>query len=265
MVRKIVALSFFVIVAILAATAVFADDASSSSFSIAPPPIANPVFDAKEKDEKIRVTYLTMESGPSTTNPQNQFKLKGYGLDVVNRKAFNRVLAIDGGVGVTYLDGDMGNGSTASTLSGMTIPLTVNLEVQPIKTDVFNLIVFVGPQFGISYMKIDSPGMYMTLDSFVYGLQAGAQIGFNINDTIGIDAFGTTLSQAGTQSTYISSAYYSDTISSDIPSFTTTTYGLDFVYLPWGLALSSILQEAGKSESTGMKTHMYQFAWSHKF
>jgi len=264
MVRKIVVLSFFVIVAILAATAVFAANADTSSFSIAPPPIANPVFDAKEKDQKIRVTYLTMESSP-TTSASSQFKLKGYGLDMVARKAFNSVLAIDGGIGVTYLDGTMGSGSTAGTLTGMTIPLTVNLEVQPVKTDVFSLIMFVGPQFGISMMQIDLPGMYITSDSYVYGLQVGAQMGFNINDTIGIDLFGMTLSQAGSQDTYISSTYYSDSISSDIPSFTTTTYGLDFVYLPWGLALSSILQEAGKSESTGMKTHMYQFAWSHKF
>ena len=256
-----VVLSFFVIVAILAATAVFAADADTSSFSIAPPPIANPVFDAKEKDQKIRLTYLTMESSPTTT-VSSQFKLKGYGLDMVARKAFNSVLAIDGGVGVTYLDGTIG---TDGTLTGMTIPLTVNLEVQPVKTDVFSLILFVGPQFGISAMQIDFPGMSITSDSYVYGLQAGAQMGFNINDTIGIDLFGMTLTQSGSQDTYISSAYYSDSISSDIPSYTTTTYGLDFVYLPWGLALSSILQEAGKSNSTGMKTHMYQFAWSHKF
>lgn len=262
MVRKMGVLSFFVIAAILATTAVFADDASSSSFSIAPPPIANPVFDAKEKDQKIRVTYLTMESGPTTTNPASQFKLKGYGLDMVARKAFNSVLAIDGGVGVIYLDGTMGSDST---LTGMTIPLTVNLEVQPVKTDVFSLIMFVGPQFGISVMEIESPGMYISSDSFVYGLQVGAQMGFNIKDTIGIDLFGMTLSQAGTQDTYISSAYYSDSITSDIPAYTTTTYGIDFVYLPWGLALSSILQEAGKSDSTGTKTHLYQISWSHKF
>lgn len=264
MVRKIVALSFFVVVAILATTSVFAADADTSSFSIAPPPIANPVFDAKEKDQKIRVTYLTMESSPTTT-VSSQFKLKGYGLDIVARKAFNSVLAIDGGVGVTYLDGNIGSGSNAGTLTGMTIPLTVNLEVQPVKTDVFSLILFVGPQFGISVMQIDYPGMYISSDSYVYGLQVGAQMGFNIKDTVGIDLFGMTLTQEGTQDTYISSAYYSDSISSDIPSYTTTTYGIDFVYLPWGVALSSILQEAGKSESTGTKTHMYQLSWSHKF
>jgi hypothetical protein len=257
MIRKIVALSFPVIVAILAATSVFAANADNSSFSIAPPPIANPVFDSKEGDMKIRGTYLTMESNPTATGT-SQFKLKGYGIDIVSRKAFNSVLAIDGGIGVTYLDGNMGGGSA---LTGMTMPITVNLEVQPVRTDVFNLIVFAGPQFSLSYMEVDTPGMYVSIDSYVYGIQVGAQMGFNIKDTIGIDVFGMTLSQSGTQDVYTSYGDYSY----DIPSYTTTTYGLDFVYLPWGVALSSILQEAGKGESNGMKTHMYQLAWSHKF
>lgn len=236
-------------------------NADQPSFSIAPPPIANPVFDEDEAHMKVRATYLTME-GTDTANP---FEINGYGIDYLARKAFNSVIAIDGGIGVTALDGDMGTGSFAMSLNGVTVPLTFNLEIQPIKTSFFNLIVFGGPQFSFSYMYADFDGGYMDIDSYVYGFQAGAQMGFNIADTIGIDVFGMTLSQSGSQDVYYSTVYTTDSQSSDIPSYTTTSFGLDFEFIPWGLTLSSILQEAGKSDSNGTKTHLYQLSWSHKF
>ena len=104
MVRRIIVVLLVVLIAALTAASVFAE----SSFSIAPPPIADAVFDAKEKEGKVRGTYLTMKG----TDPAFDFKLNGYGVDFVARKAFNNVLAINWGVGVIYLDGDMGGGHT---------------------------------------------------------------------------------------------------------------------------------------------------------
>jgi hypothetical protein len=247
-----------------AALPLFAAD--NSSFSIAPPPIANPVFGAGEGHLKVRGTYLSMES----TDPTNDIEMNGYGFDFVGRTAFNNFLAIDGAIGILGLSGDMsydtGMGSTDTTLSGFTMPMSFNLEVQPVKTNFINLILFAGPQLSFSYMDMDYTGGYTTTNSYVYGLQAGAQIGFNIRDTIGIDIFGMTLKQSGTADTYTYVDGWSPTSgSSDIPSYKTTSYGMDLEYIPWGLTLSSILQEAGKSDENGMKTHLYQLSWSHKF
>jgi hypothetical protein len=201
---------------------------------------------------KVRATYLTMES----TDPVVDFKLSGFGIDFVGRKPFGNHFAMDVNIGVTYLDGDM----AGSSLYGATIPLGFNLEVQPFKNDVVNVIIFGGPSFSISSMTLDMPSDTMYIDSYVFGFTGGVQLGLTLGP-VGIDAFGMTTTQSGTQEMYSTSA---DT-STDIPSYTTSTFGLDLAYLPWGLTLSSLLQEAGKSDSNGTKTRMYQLAWSHKF
>lgn len=254
-----IALPIIFFVPVFFITPVYGANAENSSFSIAAPPIATPVFDEDEAHIKVRGTYLTMKG----TDPGSPFEINGYGMDFVARKAFNAVIAIDGGIGVTGLEGDIGAGASAGSIDGVTVPMTVNLEVQPIKTKFFNLIVFGGPQFSFSYMYMDFDGGYADIDSYVYGLQAGAQIGITIADTIGVDFFGMTLSQSGSQDVYTSAT--GDSQSYDIPSYTTTSFGLDFEFIPWGLTLSSILQEAGKSDSNGAKTRMYQLSWTHKF
>jgi len=70
------------------------------------------------------------------------------------------------------------------------------------------------------------------------------------------------VSQQGSQST--SSTYGGDT-TDKIPAYTTTSYGADLMYSPWGLSLSSILQEAKQGDNNGFKTSIYQLSWSHKF
>lgn len=233
--------------------------ASDSSFSIAPAPIANPVFDEKQTDMKVRATYLTMES----TDPATQFDLSGYGIDITGRTAFGNKLALDFNLGIMALDGTMVVAGSSTDLTGMTIPISVNLEVQPYKNDVFNIILFAGPAFSMSSMWMDSGGYTYYIDSYVYGLQGGLQMGFRLGD-VHIDAFGMTTSQSGTQDLTSTNPMVPDT-SSDIPSYTTTSFGMDFMHVPSGLTLSSILQEADQSEGNGFKTHLYTLSWSHKF
>ncbi len=264
--RKAISVAVSILV-LLAAVSICSAASSQSSFSVSPPPIANPVFDSREKDMKIRGTYLTMES----TDPAFDFELSGYGVDAVMRKAFGNRFAMDFNYGVTYLDGDLGS---TGTLNGISIPFSFNLEVEPFKSDILNVIVFFGPSFNMSAMSMETSyigysgqetTMTTTVDSFMYGAQGGVQLGFTFGP-IGVDAFGMTASQKGSQSTYSS---YGGSTSTDIPTMTTNTFGVDFIIVPWGLALSSVLQEAGKGksegESSGFKTHLYQLSWSHKY
>jgi hypothetical protein len=275
MIRRSV-LSFFMALAILS-VAGSAIAASQSTFSVSPPPIATPVFDTKETDLKVGATYLTMKS----TDPANDFKLSGYGINAVSRKAFGNMLAIDYAVGVMYMSGDIGLGSgltgTGGTggpgsklkLSGVSIPFSFNLEVQPYKNDMFNVIVFAGPALNITEMSLRNVPTVIattvihdtwTINSIMYGLQGGLQMGLGFGD-IHVDAFGMAMSQKGTQT--VSTSFSDDT--SDVPAVTTTSFGVDFTYVPWGLSLSSILQEAKGDNKSGTKTTMYQLSWSHKF
>jgi hypothetical protein len=247
--------------------------AAESTFSISPPPIATPVFGVNERDVKVGATYLNMKS----TDPGTDFDLSGYGVNFVGRSSFGDVLAIDYAVGVIYLTGDIKSGSTGTAagsglsmdLNGVSVPLSFNLEVQPYKNDVFNIIFFVGPAFNISAMSVETVIPFGTTtindtistSSFLYGPQGGVQAGFELGD-IHIDVFGMIVSQQGTQSTTDS---FGNNTSTDIPAYTTTSYGADFMYVPWGVTLSSILQEAKQGEQNGFKTTMYQLSWSHKF
>lgn len=243
--------------------------ASQSTFSISPPPIATPVFDVKETDEKIGAMYLSMKS----TDPGMDFKLDGYGLGSVTRKSFGNILAIDYSIGVAYMTGKItmpsSTGSSRTGLKGMNIPLGLNLEVQPYKNDSFNIIFFAGPAINLSIMQIDSSyvllgktySMTIDSDSFLYGPQGGLQMGIKVGD-FHIDLFGMVTSLQGTQST---SSSYGGSTSTTIPAYTSTSTGADLVYDPWGLALSSILQQAKQGDQNGFKTSIYQLSWSRKF
>lgn len=259
--KSVVVAAALVLVALSGVSSV---NAADSSFSITPPPIASPVFGVKETDLKVGAMYLNMKSTATTTQ---SFELTGYGVDATGRTAFGNTLAVDYNVGVTYLTGDMGTGAFKSTLSGASIPISFNLEVQPYKNDVFNTILFAGPAFSISAMTMESTvggTTYTTyVDTYMYGLEAGVQMGLKLGD-VHVDAFGMAITQSGTQDMTSSSASVADT-STSIPSFTTTSFGVDFMYIPWGLTLSSIMQEAGQSDDKGFKTTMYQISWSHKF
>jgi len=267
MVRKSVLVVVAVLLLISIASFVFAGS-SQSTFSISPPPIASPVFDVKETDVKVGLTYLTMKS----TDPTMDFKLDGYGINFVGRSAFGNKLAIDYAIGVIYMDGEIATGGTATMkmdLTGANIPISVNIEIQPYKNDVFNVILFVGPAFNITAMEMESKYTILGttysdttyIDSILYGPQGGLQLGFGLGD-FNLDVFGMATSLRGKQET--TSTYGADT-STTIPAYTTTSFGADLVYTPWGLALSSILQEAKQGDNNGFKTNMYQISWSHKF
>jgi hypothetical protein len=209
-----------------------------------------------------------MKSSGSTTAGR-EFKLDGYGITAVGRSAFSNQFALDYAIGVISLSGDMGAGKVMK-LDGVSVPISVNLEVQPYKNNVFNVIVFAGPAFSISSMTLDNvPAVFRTtvvheswtIDSYLYGLQGGVQMGFRLGD-VHVDIFGMADRKRGTQD--IIKTFSADT-SESISAFTTTSYGLDLMYVPWGLTLSSILQEAKQREDNGTKTDIYTISWSHRF
>jgi hypothetical protein len=261
MVRKSVLVVVAALLLLSTTPVVFAE----STFSISPPPIATPVFDQKETNIKVGLTYLSMKS----TDPGMDFKLSGGGVNFVGRTSFGTVIALDYAIGVMYMDGDIATGGVKSDISGANIPISINLEVQPFKNDFFNVILFAGPALNITAMEIDSSfTMGSTtyedttyVDSILYGPQGGVQIGIGMGD-FNLDVFGMATSLRGNQDT--TSTYGTDT-STDIPAYTTTSYGADLMYMPWGLALSSILQEAKQDDNKGFKTKLYTISWSHKF
>ncbi len=262
MARRIV-LAFSMVVLLVGGAAEAFAGSSQSTFSISPPPIATPVFGVKETDVKLGATYLSMKS----TGTGTSFKLTGSGINFVGRTALGEQFAFDYAAGIFILTGNMNMGGAGASMSmaGMTVPYSFNLEYQPVKNNVFNLILFAGPAFTLSMMDVDiNAGIgsnTITTTSVLYGPQGGIQMGVTLHP-FHIDAFGTIVSQQGSQS---STDSYNNTTSASIPAYTTQSYGADLTYIPWGLALSTLLQKAKQGDNNGFKTTLYQLSWSHTF
>jgi hypothetical protein len=228
--------------------------AQQSNFSITPPPIASPSFEAGKGEMKLRGSYISIEG--------EGLDLTGAGIDVVGRSAFSDTWAGDIQAGAFVMSADIPGGSMTLT----SVPLSVNFELQPYKGDVLSAIVFAGPNINTTFgwMDIQAGGVSdtATIFTFLYGAQAGLQLGVKAGDFT-LSPFATILNQRGTSSVTVADT----TTDVDIEPFTTTSFGMDIVYTPWDLTLSSILQEAEKQDNTtpGYDTTIIQLSWSRKW
>lgn len=250
--RMLLSVAVAGIIAVFTAGAAFAQQ---SSFSVAPPPIASPSFEAGKGEGKFRFTYLTI-SGEG-------MDLKGGGFDFVGRSAFSESLAGDVSVGFLFMSADF----TAGSMFLMNIPFSANLELQAYKGDVLSTILFAGPAMimtpGSMEMTIMNQTYTYSIFNFMYGAQAGVQLGVKLGD-VTLAPFAMAQNLRGS-STITDDQGNSTT--TDIPAYTTTSYGADLVYAPWGLTLSSVLQEAKKADdqTPGYKTHMYTLSFTKQF
>ena len=261
---------YFFLCLILLSSSVYA---AQSSFQISPPPIATPEFDAGKVDKKFSATYV----GISGTG----FDLYGAGVNSITRTANSDMTALDLSFGGFIMSGTMVFGTSKGDLLVMNVPFSVNFEFQPVKNENIALILFGGPMvnFGLSSLSYESqyynPFTNRTTTdtttssttTLLYGVQGGAQLGIKAGGFT-ISPFAMFQSQQGTASTTTSSAYGSSSSSISIPAFTSTSYGLDILYRPWNMTLSSMLQEAAKSgsgnnSSAGFKTTVISLSWNY--
>lgn len=223
--------------------------AQQSNFSITPPPIASPTFIEGDSEMKFRGTIVSI-SGPDIS-------LSGAGADMVLRKAFSNEFAGDLQFGVFGIGGDIGSGIYQESVTMSMFQMAANLELQPFKTDTLNMIIFTGLTLSASLMSGDS----FDATTSLAGIQVGMQLGLKAGD-FHIDPFFMTTSQSGSATTSTSMGDYT----ADIPAFTTTSVGLDIVYIPANLTLSSIIQQAAEQDTNSdYDVTIFQVAWSTKF
>jgi len=200
---------------------------AADSFSITPPPIVAPAFEAGKTEGKARFTYFSMEG--------NGMELTGGGVDMIGRKAFSDELAGDLQGGLFVFGGDIstGLGGEQST-TYMNLLLGGNGEFQALKGDRLSTLLFAGPSMTIllgSYEYTYLCGFTTTctdtatLSGYLFGLQAGIQFGINAGD-LSIDPFAMVMTQSGSMTTSTSF----DSTSVTIDAFTTTSFGVDITY-----------------------------------
>ncbi len=252
---------------------------SSSSFSIAPPPIADPTFEAGKGYMRFSGQYLSVKM-------DNGFDQTGIGFNMVGRKATSDRFAFNFAFGMNVTSGKLDTnkvtpnspiaGATTTESDSMSLvtllmPMSVNMELQAYQGPVFNTILFGGYVFNLASMTMDTTSTTtitgaMTGTNYnafsatgtmvTGGFQFGAQMGWALGD-YHVDGFGMSVTQSG--SSTFNSSYGS--ITTDIPAYTSTSFGADVKYVPWNLSLSSMVQNS-KQPDNGYKMRMITLSWN---
>lgn len=223
--------------------------AAQSNFSVSPPPIASPDFEAGKGEGRLTAIYIGMKG--------QGFEMTGGGVNFIYRKAISDIIALDGSAGAIGIGGTAGSGQSASDITVGVIPLSINIEFQLTK----GLILYGGLPYMFSAISIEIPGPSNDIfsDTTLTGYQGGAQYGINTGD-FKITPFVMFQSLGGKTTTTIGSQ---QSTSTTIPSYTVTSYGLDVLYVPWNVTLSSLLQQAAKTgNNEAIKTTIIQLSWN---
>jgi len=235
--------------------------AQQSNFQVSPPPIASPEFEAGQTELKLSGTYVGM-SGEG-------MDFTGLGVNFISRNAISDTTAFDFSVGFFTLGGSMEFGDFDGDMFMIMFPMSVNGEYQAMKTPTLSLILFGGPtlSFGFNSLYYEyevttwgttyTDSELLVTTTIMYGVQGGAQLGATMG-SFKFSPFAMMQSLQGSSTTSNGTS-----TSADIPAFTLISYGLDIVYVPWDITLSSILQKASESEDNeAIDTTIIQLSWN---
>lgn len=240
-------LIFFIVFAIVfSSISVFAQQ---SNFMISPPPI--PWFEFKEGQKDLRVTatglYMTGDVDDPNGNITGDVKVWGGGASGIYRYAFKDIFAFDVGFALVGATGDIGNEVDMSMWLA-SVPL--DIEILLVNNDQISAIFFIGFGFSRNHVGIDSniPGYEGTVDitTTLKGPQGGLQVSFKLQD-FAISPFIMLTRQAGNANIDYDIGTDSGSVSISVPTTTVRYIGFDIVYVPLGLSLSSLMQQASQS------------------
>jgi len=263
--------------------------AQQSNFQIAPSPIAYPYFEDGRFDGRFDLTFINIS--------MDNFNLTGGDMGGRVRSAFSDYLAIDGTFGAMFLGGSMKPGlapisfyssswytvpGDKASLSFLAMRGSINLELQPIHTSDFDVILFGGPQFMISNFAITSkyrmirysdgyvsPYEYedkLTIVSTMSGVQAGIQLDINLGSDMRVSPFFMMTSSSGSATMTDDpqlEGYDPVSYDVDIPSTTSMSYGMDILF--GDISIGTVLQQMKKTEETTQDTSIIMISVSFLF
>lgn len=216
----------------------FAED----SFTIAPPPVPHPYFEPGLESHKADLLLVSFES--------DYFNAGGLGVNYKTRHVMSPALAVDFAIGIFGMGGTFNEDSgTDGTLNLVSVPASLNLEVQPYANKDFNVILFAGPVIDLMVTNatiessVGEDDVTMTMTQTLGGFQGGVQLGINMGDIM----FSPYV-MASTKSGSMTIDYDGTSQTSDVEPISSTTIGFDMEHLPTGITLSSLLQVAAMAE-----------------
>lgn len=255
-----------------------------TNFSIAPAPVPWPYFDDGRTD--------LCPSGSFVRITAQDVTLTGALADVKARQAFSGLFALDINGGFGGLAGKMPGIPPVSTIytSGkysyvpyftkatgdatatfLNLNASTNLELQPVRTEHFDIIIFGGAAFSYSSLTISTPYALivpppyanagetftgytdkLTVTMTTYGYQCGIQCDVALDDTLRISPFFMMTSMRGTASFVDNpgtARYSAASYSANIPQSTSYSFGLDIIVGDFSIGtMLQQMQSAGKQD-----------------
>jgi len=237
--------------------------AQQTNFQVTSPPIPWYEFSKGQKDLKINGTFLYLTGEIKDPDAGGDVDVYGAGASSFYRYAFKDKFAFDFGGLILGAGGNVGKYAEMS-MAIFSFPL--DIEFQPVKSDRFSVILFGGFNFtwlnlGIDFDDGTNNGTLDLLSSMM-GPQGGIQVAVKYPEFVFTPFFMIT-SMSGDADVKIKDSTGTDvSITTGIPSTTSYFYGIDIIYLPWDLTLSSIIQQAMSSgDNQGYKTYVFMMSY----
>lgn len=256
--RKIIPVIFFIMICF----STIKSYAQQGNFQVSPPPVPWYEFNQGQKDLKVGATFLSLTGEVDDPEFGGDVKVYGGGGSAFYRYAFKDKFAIDAGGLVVGAGGDVGD---LTTMEMMIASIPVDLEFQPINNERLSVILFAGFNFSwcsisIEYDAGEDWGK-ADLSTSMYGPQGGIQAALKVSDFVFTPFFMITrLSGDVSISAESNEGEFSG--SAGVPATTSYFYGIDIIYKPWNITLSSIIQQALSSGSNqGYKTYVFTISY----
>ncbi len=270
--------------------------AQESNFQIAPSPIAYPYFEDGRYDGTLGISFVKITTEDmDLAGGMGDFKgrmafseflagdcdlgITGMGGSMPGLPPIMPIYPSSGFI--PYFIETTGD----ATLTLLSFRMAIDIEIQPIQTDFGSLIIFGGPNITFSRFDASTPfnlivpppfsnagevftgyTSTITVNSTLAGWQLGIQLDINLGSEVRLSPFFMYSSFSGTQdltNTTDVSGSGSATLSSDIPSSTSTSMGMDIII--GDISIGTVLQQIQSTEESTQDKGVFMISVGYHF
>ncbi len=234
-----------------------------SNFQVTSPPIPWYEFSNGQKDIRAGGTALYMTGEIEDPDYGGEINIYGGGGSLFYRYAFRDEFAFDVGCTLIGAAGDIGD---VAKMNIAMVSVPVDIEFQPVKSSKYSVILFAG--FNFTWMSLgvefddgaDSGSVDMVTS--IRGPQGGIEAAIVFENFVFTPFFMITSLSGNASIDYSDSSGSAFSASSGIPATKSYYYGIDIIYRPLGITLSSIIQQVMDSgENSGYKTYVMMLSY----
>jgi hypothetical protein len=266
-----ICLLFLLTISIILPKAGFALDKTSTNFIISPPPVPWFEFRKEQVDLRLGGSFLSVSAEESEKGANDEIGIACMGINSAARYAFTDYLAVDAGINASG-GREYKNNNLDIILFMLSVP--VDLELQAFKSDRVSIILFGGFAYMGSYVYIGfwegipHQSFYSKYNIWasIYGPQAGIQAGISAGDFTFTPYFMFQRVTGSIDLDFYRGGELQNSANEKLKDFNILSFGLDIIYRPWKITLSSIFQQitaakGNRDVQTIIIALSYDFQW----